>query len=191
MANLTPHPLIGGIGAGLELSKQGKKLIDDGVGEVVTTGAAVTPRGELPDAINAAEQRNIVGVAAASNVELVTFAGYVGPLLKHDNRTWCLLYLDTRLQSWLLVDRDGIVFRDPIKDDQAPCGVQDVLWVKADALVKSGSGSLSVEAQFLTGRFTQAGDFDSGSSGGTLAAATGVFCEARSVGCCRPKTPRG
>jgi hypothetical protein len=190
MANLTPHPLIGGIGAGLGLSEQGKTLIESGVGKVLTE-EAVTPRGQLPTTLTATDKENIVGVAAASNIELVTFTGYVGPVLKRDGKQWCLLYLDTCLQSWLLVEVAGIAFRDPIKVDQAPCGIQDVLWVKADTLVKSGSGSLSVEAQFLTGRFTQAGDFDPGPSGGTLAAATGVFCEARSVGCCRPRTPRG
>jgi hypothetical protein len=199
MADLTPHPLIEGIGAGLDLAADGKKLIDAEIGAVGTpagmpavgSAAAQLKSGVLTEPADDTAKENIVGVAAASNIAaLVTFAGYVGPLLKKSEKYWCVFYLDTRLQSWLLVDVDGIVFRDPIKDDQAPCGIRDVLWVKADTIVGSGSGFLSLEAQFLTGAFTQAGDFDAGPSGGTLAAATGVFCEARSVGCCRPKTPR-
>ena len=36
----------------------------------------------------------------------------------------------------------------------------DVLWVKADTAVCSGSGALSLEGLFLIGDFTRAGDFE-------------------------------
>jgi hypothetical protein len=84
-----------------------------------------------------------------------------------------------------LIDTKGIVYRAEVEDKQAPAKLRDVIWVKADTAVGQGSGSLSVEGQFLTGEFTRAGDCDSPATGGTLAASTGVFCEASSAGCCR------
>ena len=102
---------------------------------------------------------------------------------------WTVLYLDTCLQNWLLVQADGIVFRQAIADEKAPFKKRDVLWVTADTAVGLGDGSVALEAQFLTGTFTEAGDFDDRpAGGGTLNAATGVFCEARSVGCCTRKS---
>ena len=61
----------------------------------------------------------------------------------------------------------------------------DIIWVLADAAVGRGGRSLSVEGAFLCGNFTRAGDFEASPTGGTLAASTGVFCEARSPGCCK------
>jgi hypothetical protein len=195
--NLTPHPLVAEIATGLAamdvpIAKAGNQLIAD---DAAASGSITAPpppdRGELQD-LTASAARDVVGFAGASDVpELVTFTGYLGAtLLNLRDKDWCVLYLDSRLVSWLLVEKSGIVFRDPVEDEKAPCGIRDVIWVKADTAVGSGGGSLSIQAQFLTGDFTRAADFDeSPPGGGTLAAATGVFCEARSGGCCKPKTP--
>jgi hypothetical protein len=130
-----------------------------------------------------------LALAGATGVpELVTFAGYVGGRFLEQDKEWCVFYLDSRLSSWLLVDTNGIVFRDKRMHDTAPCGQRDVIWVKADAPVGLGNASEAAQAQFLTGQFTSAGDIDAPAGGGTLDAATGVFCEARSVGCCKNNT---
>jgi hypothetical protein len=121
--------------------------------------------------------------------ELVTFAGYVGGKVQDaGNNDWRVLYLDTRLQNWLLVKDGDVLYNTTVDDDTSPSGKRDVIWVKADASVGHGSGSLSVEARFLTGDFTRAGDYEAAPAGGTLAAATGVFCEARTPLCCRRRS---
>ena len=126
--------------------------------------------------------------------DLYTFAGFLWP----DNVTqpggdtdaWRLLFLDVRLSNWLLVEKAGIWFQDKVKDENVPGDERDVLWVIPDTGVGIGRGSPSREATFLVGDFTRAADFRSSPAGGTLAAATGVFCEAESVGCCRPSSRR-
>jgi hypothetical protein len=130
----------------------------------------------------------LVLAGAAGVPRLVTFAGYLGARFKMRDAEWCVLYLDTRLMHWLIVDTTGIVYRDKMRDDQAPCRQHDVIWVKADAAVGVGDAAEAVQSAFLTGDFTRAGDYDTPASGAPLAAATGVFCEARSVGCCKRGT---
>jgi hypothetical protein len=189
MANLTPHPLVAGIATGLverqvPLDAKGEELI--GAGEAKAAGVPDTIKRGMLQAVRQDASKSIVGLAASADVpELVMFAGFVGATLKQQGEDWCVFYLDALLQNWLLVPTHGIVFRDPVEDDQAPCGIHDVLWVRADTPVVRASRSLSVEAQFLSGQHTRAGDVEAAPSGGTLAASTGVFCEARSPGCCR------
>jgi hypothetical protein len=124
--------------------------------------------------------------------KLVSFAGYLGATITHPasaaadaTNQWCVLYLDWDLHSWLLIEAAAIVRRLKLDDNNTTEDPYDVIWVRADGVVSRGSGSLSTEAQFLSGDFTRAGDFDAGPTGGTLSASTGVFCEARSPGCCR------
>jgi hypothetical protein len=124
--------------------------------------------------------------------KLVSFVGYLGATITHPasaapdgTNQWCVLYLDWELHSWLLVERAAIVRRLVLDDQNTTEDPCDVIWVRADAAVRRGSGSLSAEAQFLTGNFTRAGDFEAAPTGGTLSASTGVFCEGRSPGCCR------
>ena len=134
---------------------------------------------------------------AAGVPEVVSFTGYLGGKVPHgkdgDGKDvqWCLLYLDADLRTWLIIEAKGIVRRKTVEEkttDADPC---DVVWVLADAAVGRGSGSLSLEGQFLTGEFTRAADVDEGPMGaGTFAAATGMFCAGRSVNCCTPKSPR-
>ena len=94
------------------------------------------------------------------------------------------------MQSWLIIERAGVLAHKRMANEPGVSAGREVLWVKADAAVGRANRSLSVEGEFLTGAFTRAGDFDVGQEGGTLAAATGVFCEARSVGCCMGRTNR-
>jgi hypothetical protein len=144
---------------------------------------------------------NVPGIAAgspgalarASNLPgVVLFAGFLGDLVPHPSGTnWQVLYIDLALTEWLLIEEDGILDDAKVKDETVPIKFgadRDVLWVKADASVGRGAASQSVEAQFLTGPFTRAGDFEVPLAGGTLAAATGVFCEARTPSCCRVRS---
>lgn len=128
--------------------------------------------------------------AAAANVpELFTFAGFLGPIVAQPgvaDSQWQVMYLDLQLKNWLLVEQAGVITKNTVVEDKVPDRKMDVLWVTADTAVGVGSGSQSLEAQFLTGDFTRAADFRASVSGGTLAAATGVFCDAQSIGCCRP-----
>jgi len=139
-------------------------------------------------------------LAHASNLpETVMFAGFLGEVVPQPGgttssygtplRNWQVLYLNLELTDWLLVEDEGILAQDSITDDAVPFNQKrDVIWVRADASVGRGSGSQSVESQFLTGAFTRAADFDSPPTGGTFGATTGVFCEARTLSCCHRKS---
>ena len=192
--NLKPHPLVPNVAKGLEQAGVDLQTAAD---ELLAAEAKLEER-QQPGAkpVKAkpptGDAKDALGLAATGDVpELVTFAGYLGATIPRAGKRWCVLYLDTRLLTWLLLLERGIVFREEHKDDDAACGRRDILWVKADTPVASGNGSLTAEAQFLTGAFARAGDFDNVQLGaGTAAAATGVFCEARTIGCCRPRTER-
>jgi hypothetical protein len=140
----------------------------------------------LPDK-NADTPANIIA-GAPDLPDLVTFAGYLGGKVPHAGRDWRLLYCDSRLQTWLLVEESNIVYNATLDDYTSPFRKRDVIWVKESASVGTGRGSQSAHARFLTGAFTRAGDFDAPLGGGTLAAATGVFCEAKTAACCHRKS---
>jgi hypothetical protein len=145
----------------------------------------------MSDAANAAAA--LKEYAAATDLpELIAFAGFLGPTLEQPapEKTWRLLYLDLELRTWLLVEDAEILVHEKVKDDTAPSGERDMIWVKADVPVGHGSGSPSVEARFLSGEFTRAGDFEAPPGGGSAPAATGVFCQARTPSCCRIRTRR-
>src|SRR5215212_4655790 len=72
--------------------------------------------------------------------ELIAFAGFLGPAVEHDGDPWRLLYLDWRLRGWLLVDESAIYVRLRVKDDAAPEGKRDVLYVDARGSVGRGTG---------------------------------------------------
>ena len=111
------------------------------------------------------------------------FAGFAGAVVENPNGgRWQVLYVDLALTEWVLIEADGIVQYAQVKDEAVPeafDGKRDLLWVRADTSVGRGPASQSIESQFLTGPFTRAGDFEAPLVGGTLGAATGVFCEAR------------
>jgi hypothetical protein len=168
MVDLTPNDLVEDLGKG---------LADSGPETFMKAVAAAT----TVEAVAAA-------FAESSDVsEVVTFEGYLGATCKHDGKDWCVLYVDLEARSWLLIEKDCIIKRESIDHSTWPCK-RDVLWVTSDGAVGVGDGSQSVQAQFLTGEFTRAGDFEAPVVGGTMAASTGVFCQAKSVGCCGKKT---
>ena len=126
--------------------------------------------------------------------DLIPFTGFLGGTMPHpySNALWRILYLDVPLQTWLVVENAEIGATQQMPDLAAPTGQRDVIWVGMNAPVGTGSGPQSVESRFLTGEFTRAADFDdSPASGGSAGAATGVFCQGRSIGCCTPKSRRG
>jgi hypothetical protein len=134
-------------------------------------------------------------LAHASNVpQMVLFAGFLGDAPEHPSgKYWQVLYVNMALTDWVLIESEGILRSAKVDDDTVPedfGGDRDLLWVLADASVGRGNASQSVEAQFLSGGFVRAGDFEAPLTGGTTAAATGVFCEARTPSCCLIRTYR-
>jgi len=126
--------------------------------------------------------------------ELYTFAGFLGGVLKDDTDTtktmWRLLYLDSKLFTWLLVDHNSILLRKDVDDETSPAGTRDYVWMKADASVSRGEGPPQrneIQARFLRGDFVSAGDFAASVTGGTYAPPTGPACPL-TPGCCGKKT---
>lgn len=103
---------------------------------------------------------------------------------------WLAFYLDARLQTWLHVQREAIVLRRTVHDHLSPFGSHDVIWVRAQAPIRHGSGPQSIQQRFLTGDFTRAGDFDAPPAGGTFSSPSGLLCVPGSPGCC-PRQTRG
>jgi hypothetical protein len=199
MVNLDPNSFIKEIAA--SLAEKGVPLADQATTLEQIKYAAETAREEAGLKVTEETELDpnadyVLGLAGASDLwQLITFTGYVGATYTRTTESaaqqWTVLYLDTRLQSWLLIETSGIVYRKSVEDKLSPSSNRDVVWVKSEASVGQGTGSLSVEAQFLTGDFTRAGDYDVEWAGdGGLSVATGVFCEARSVGCCRGQSNR-
>src|SRR3954466_13857325 len=70
------------------------------------------------------------GTAATSTSQLMTFTGYPGPPIGSPRPTigspggqpWRLLYLDLRMECWLLIEESGIVDAQTVRDDEAPSG---------------------------------------------------------------------
>jgi hypothetical protein len=151
------------------------------------TGPLKPAKGKAADAEKLAAQ---IGGTASS--DRVCFLGYLGKEIAHRDTNWTVLYIDWEQSSWLLIETSGIVARETIPNYTGMGSPQDtdVVWVMSDAAVGLSRKTLSLEGMFLTGTFTRAGDFEGTVGGGTVAASTGVFCEARSPGCCRGKTPR-
>ena len=168
------HKLVKELATGLKPPKVPAKSIPAG------SAAPTVPTADLAE--GSAE-----ALAYASNLpDAIMFTGFLGGLVEEPGgRNWQLLYLDFELDNCLLVDNGGILAESEVEDDAVPfTQKRDVIWVRADAAVGLRRASHSVEAQFLTGDFTRAGDFEAPPSGGTVAAATGIFCQARTASCC-------
>jgi hypothetical protein len=114
--------------------------------------------------------------AASESPESQYFVGYLGGTFSALGEDWCVLYLDLALRNWILIQKAGVLNREEsVKQPGAPAN-EDVLWVKADTAVCSGSEALSLEGLFLIGHFTRAGDFDiEALAGGTQAAGSGGY----------------
>jgi hypothetical protein len=149
------------------------------------TEAATAAATELSEKFNALVKK----LARSSWLpDLVTFTGYAAEKVTWQGVDWQVLYTDLPLVKWLVVEDEGILYSTTVDDDASPFKKRDVIWVDEDASVGMGMGAQSNEARFLTGKFTRAGDFDSPPRGGTMAGSTGVFCEARTAGCCTKKS---
>jgi hypothetical protein len=201
MADLAPHPLV--LTIGKEMAKHGDQDLRDAVdklenalpadGEPLATGGTgsavgvAAARGPLYDDGVAPQVKNAVAKALGEQValqDLVLFAGYLGPRLRYKGVGWRLLYLDERLQRWLLAPEEGIVDEERLYDQHAAFECRDAMWVKGDARVIQGMGPRSMEGRFLVGDITGAADVAPAPAGGMQAAATGLFCEAATPNCC-------
>jgi hypothetical protein len=173
MADLKPHPLVTALAKELvPKPKRGARKPD---------GTPVAPPTDKELATSLAQ--------LSTAPELLTYAGYLGGVVP-DKKTgnWVVLYLDAKLVTWLMVQEDGIVLRKEIDDKASPGGKRDVIWVKRDALVTKGITPPSPETRFLQGDLVRAGDFSASLTAPSLSPATGVFCEADTVGCCKKGT---
>jgi hypothetical protein len=194
MADLVPHPLVTRVG--LDLAAKGSAELATPAqvllrqlrvlsGQPVTFAMAVAAGDkddECPKEKNdlAAELANLPAVP-----DLSLFAGFLGgPVKDKAKAEYRLLYLDSRLENWLLIPVKDIVVHERLEDDHAPSGMRDALWVRGAAMVVRGSGARSNEGRFLVGEFTRAADFAASATGGTFSAATGLLCEATTPGCC-------
>ena len=166
MATRGVHPLVG---------KLASELKPPAVGKTVKAGSAEA-------------------LAYASMPDRVLFAGFLGGVIEQPpGKAWQVLYLDVAANDCVLVEDEGIVAEDEVKDETVPVKqTRDLIWVKPDASVGRGSTSQSVEALFLSGGFTQARDFEAPPQTGGIVdgAVTGVFCEARTPSCCRIRSRR-
>jgi hypothetical protein len=203
MADFVPHPLVTSVA--LKLAKSNVGTLKTGakplLQRVAGRGGSVTPATYS----TAAEQANDPARATAHAAEkdklatafanqanlpsLSLFAGFLGGPVVEKGKPWRLLYLDSRLDSWMLVPENAIIVSQQLTDEHAPSGVRDVLWVDSTATLVRGNGPRTNEGRFLVGELTLAGDFAASSSGGTFSAATGLLCEAATPGCClKPRT---
>ena len=130
----------------------------------------------------------LADVPSAPDVpELVALVGYISGTVDNPATTkkWVLVYRDWRLITWLLIEGAGIRHLDKVPEDGDPTRARDILWVDRDAAVGRGSGPQSVEARFLTGDFTRAGDLDPWEDAGP--AGTGLTTP---YGNCGPRSRR-
>jgi hypothetical protein len=191
MADPVPHPLVVSVALKLgqasagDFKKSAKNFVDAAskarAGDEAAIDAATAADDELVDQKNAlaeqfANQANLNGLSL--------FAGFLGGPVPHDGKTWRLIYLDSRLDSWLLVQETDIVVHERLPDDNAPSRRRDVLWVNATANLVRGNGPRTNDGRFLVGELTRAGDFAASTGGGTFSAASGLLCEATTPGCC-------
>jgi hypothetical protein len=195
MADLVPHPLVTSVALKLAendvgtLKADARPLVQRVAGKGAPINAVAYSRAtrQAKDRTNLT-QKNRLATALANQPNLSglsLFAGFLGgPLVDNARVTWRLLYLDSRLDSWMLVPEDAIIVSQRLTDDNAPSGVRDVLWVDSTASLVRGSGPRTNHGRFLVGELTRAGDFAASTTGGTFSAATGLLCEATTPGCC-------
>jgi hypothetical protein len=190
MADFVPHPLVTCVARELG-EKKVPALKTDAKAEAAYAKAQGDREARLKwaedDTKNATEKNDLATAFGTQAVlpGLSLLAGYLGGTMTRDNASWRLFYLDARLDSWLLVAENDIVVHQRLKDENAPSGVRDVLWVDETANLLRGSGPQTNDGRFLVGELTRAGDFAASTSGGTFSAASGLLCEATTPGCCR------
>jgi hypothetical protein len=189
MADFVPHPLVTCVAREL-----GEKKVPALKADAKVKAAYKKEPGDREARLKWAEddsqdvtEKNDLATAFANQAALPglsLIAGYLGGSMTRDKASWRVFYLDSRLDSWLLVAEDDIVVHQRLKDENAPSGARDVLWVDATANLLRGSGPQTNDGRFLVGQLTRAGDFVASTGGGTFSAASGLLCEATTPGCC-------
>jgi hypothetical protein len=195
MADLVPHPLVTSVALKLAQKNVGTLQADAdpllkkvaGTNKAITAATYSSAIQKAKSSTHASEKDKLATAFAnqANLPGLSLFAGFLGGPVDHENMTWRLLYLDSQLDSWMLVPEDAILVYQQLTDENAPSGVRDVLWVDSTANLVRGSGARTNDGRFLVGELTRAGDFAASTGGGTFSAASGLLCEATTPGCCR------
>jgi hypothetical protein len=144
-----------------------------------------------PNKLTSDEEERLVQAGEYADIpDLVTMAGYLGGTvdvrLSGRDVKWWILYLDSQLQNWRLIPDDEVLLHASLHDDNAPFRRRDVIWVDADAFTATGEAPPrpELQARFLRGDFTRAGDLVAPAPGGPSAPVTGVFCEVTTPSCC-------
>jgi hypothetical protein len=144
-----------------------------------------------PDTLDDKERKSLAGAAEDVDIpDLVTLAGYVGGTvdvkLRGRDEEWWIFYLDSQVQNWRLIPDEHILLHYSVEDDHAPFKKRDVIWLDADAFTASGEAPPrpEVQAKFLRGDFTRAGDLVAPTPAGPSSPSTGVFCDATTPSCC-------
>jgi hypothetical protein len=186
MADLVPHPLVTSVARELAQRKV-PALQTDARAAFAKSPGDREARKKWAESDDDVTEKNDLATAFASQANvpgLTLFAGYIGGSLSRDGAPWRLVYLDSRLDSWLLVPERDIVVHQRLRDANAPSGRRDLLWVDATANLLRGSGPQTSDGRFLVGQLTRAGDFAASTGSGTFSAASGLLCEATTPGCC-------
>lgn len=193
MADLVPNPLVTEVAKGL--FHLGVVSLKDAVQAVKAAEAAPDDEKTLRERREAREALARQLAAEPRLPELIMFAGFVGGTVNFkvvtQNTTWRLLYLDGKLQTWMLVQASDIVFQRPPEKDAPHVEQRDLVWVRADASVCKGTGQPrldEIQASYLRGDFTSAGDFAAAQSSGPVSPSAGLLNEARTPGCCGVRT---
>jgi hypothetical protein len=197
MVDLVPNPLVTDVAKGL--FERGVTTLQQSVAAFDAAETAVSAdNATAQDEAKFGTEADRLATRLAEEPrlpELIMFAGYIGGRidlrLGGQSTRWRLLYLDGKLLTWLLVMETDIVHRRSSIGVGPRSDLRDVLWIKADASVSRGTGQPrldEMQASYLRGDFTRAGDFATTLSGGTGSPQTGFLCEARTPGCCGIKT---
>jgi hypothetical protein len=146
---------------------------------------------KTPDQLTEVDRARLADAAGFADIpDLVTLAGYLGGSVDVEaqgrDTKWWILYLDSQLQNWRLIPDDGILLVKSTTDDSAPFNRRDMIWVEADALTARGEAPPrpEVQAKFLQGEFTRAGDLRGSASGRQMSPQTGGFCDVVTPRCC-------
>lgn len=165
------------------LTRGQRKKLEDAINTVLD---------KRPDKLSGDEKERLAQAADQVEIpELVTVAGYLGGTVElgDDRAKWWIVYLDSQLESWRLIPHKDILLHSSMDDDNAPFKKRDLLWVDADALTTRGESPPrpELQAQYLRGDFTRAGDLVAPAPGAPMSASTGVFCEVTTPSCCTKK----
>jgi hypothetical protein len=152
MADVVPHPLVAAVVAP-----------DQSAAVAVAALEGADEQQKAADDLIEATQERVAKLAA-----LVDLEGYIAAYVDHNGSDWMLLYLDRRLQNWVLIPESAVKRYERTNDELKVFRTPDIVWVKRDATLCVGRGAHTVELRFLSGTLTTAGELDQtlGSRGG-------------------------